>query len=198
MFRRKIRLALLLSLIILLGACVASPGSDSAAAIASTPAVPAPIELTTSEPAIEKVIVEENKASREPETPIIQEVVGASEVEIGELTPVPDDEISAGEVMPEPRSRDPLAKMVSRAREQLSELLDVDVSAIEIIETEAIRWQNSALGCPQPDVDYLMAITPGYQITLAVNGEQFDYRTDEDNMIILCGPDGEPVLPPEN
>lgn len=48
------------------------------------------------------------------------------------------------------------------------------------------EFSDASLGCPQPDQMYAQVITPGYQVVLEAQGQEYDYRlTDQDN-VILC------------
>ena len=120
------------------------------------------------------------------------------EVDLNEITPeqARSQEETAME-MPDPGVADPQAKMIALAKSDLAARLEVDVAEISVLAAEPRQWRNSALGCPAPGMNYLMAITPGFQITLESGGQLYDYHTDRDSVVILCGDDGAPVFPPE-
>jgi hypothetical protein len=40
--------------------------------------------------------------------------------------------------------------------------LSVPASELEIVQIEPVEWRDSSLGCPQPGMEYLQVITPGY------------------------------------
>ncbi|EFO81110.1 FHA domain-containing protein [Oscillochloris trichoides DG-6] len=62
----------------------------------------------------------------------------------------------------------------------------VDAAAITLLRGAAVEWNDSALGCPQPDMAYLQVITPGYQVILQAGQQTYDYHTDTRGYFILC------------
>lgn len=40
--------------------------------------------------------------------------------------------------------------------------LSVPSSELEIVQIEPVEWRDSSLGCPEPGMEYLHVITPGY------------------------------------
>jgi hypothetical protein len=53
-----------------------------------------------------------------------------------------------------------------------------DVSEIEIVSAELREWPNSCLGLAGEDEMCAEVITPGWEITLEVDGETYVYRSD--------------------
>ncbi len=62
----------------------------------------------------------------------------------------------------------------------------VDATAITLLRGTAVEWNDSALGCPQPDMAYLQVITPGYQVVLQAGQQTYDYHTDTRGYFVLC------------
>lgn len=60
------------------------------------------------------------------------------------------------------------------ALKTLSEHLSRPVDEITVVSVTAIDWNDSSIGCPQPDRGYLQVITPGYVAVLQHGGQ--DYR----------------------
>jgi hypothetical protein len=73
-------------------------------------------------------------------------------------------------------SQDPAAKKrdlaIARARETLR-TAGVDPSLLTVTSAEPVTWPDSSLGCPQPGIQYLQVLTPGYRVEL--HGAQRDY-----------------------
>ena len=73
-------------------------------------------------------------------------------------------------------SQDPAAKKrdlaIARARETLRSA-GVDPSLLTVTSAEPVTWPDSSLGCPQPGIQYLQVLTPGYRVEL--HGAQGDY-----------------------
>jgi len=79
-----------------------------------------------------------------------------------------------------------MEKMINLSKDDLSEHLDIPVGEITLISAEAVDWNDSSLGCPQPGMMYAQVITPGYQIELGAGEENYNYHTDRLKNIILC------------
>jgi hypothetical protein len=60
---------------------------------------------------------------------------------------------------------------------------------------EPTQWPDSSLGCPQPGVLYIQAITLGYRIVLQANGEQYALHV-AGGRAILCTSSGTAEPPP--
>lgn len=106
------------------------------------------------------------------------------------LSDAPDDSApsaptaapSQGETTP-PSANVPI---VAQTRQALADQLGIDVSMVKVVAVEAVEWKDSSLGCPKGGVDYLQVITPGYRITLEVEGKRYEYHTDQGQTRIAC------------
>jgi hypothetical protein len=76
--------------------------------------------------------------------------------------------------------------MVRRAIKQLSADIGVPDAQIEVVSFEPTEWSDSSLGCPEPGHAYLTVITPGYLVFLKADGKQYEYHTNEKNLVIRC------------
>src|SRR6187399_130308 len=56
----------------------------------------------------------------------------------------------------------------------------------DVVSAEAVTWNDSSLGCPQPGQAYTQAIVDGYQVVLEVGGERYDYRVGSGASVKLC------------
>lgn len=77
--------------------------------------------------------------------------------------------------------------LVKQAKEDLSERLNIAADEIVVESVEAVEWRDSSLGCPKPGMQYLQVITPGYRIILSASGQEYDYRTSLQD-VVLCEP----------
>ena len=77
-------------------------------------------------------------------------------------------------------------EMVRRAVAQLASDTGIPEGQIEVVSFEYTEWPDSSLGCPEPGRAYLTVITPGYRVILRANGTQYEYHTNEKNMVIRC------------
>lgn len=87
-----------------------------------------------------------------------------------------------GEATDVPAKAQPL---VEKAKQDLSQRLAVPQNQIVVELVEAVEWRDSSMGCPKPGFQYLQVITPGYLIRLSVDGQIYEYHTDDEN-IVYC------------
>jgi hypothetical protein len=77
-------------------------------------------------------------------------------------------------------------EIIERTKADLVKQFGVNASQIRVMETKAVTWPDSSLGCPQPDMAYAQIITPGYWVLLEAKEQQYPYHTDQNEQIILC------------
>jgi hypothetical protein len=77
-----------------------------------------------------------------------------------------------------------LPDAVLAARQALSEKEDIPVDEIEVVSYSEEEWPNACLGLAEEDEMCAQVITPGYQVTLEANGEEYIFRTDETGDVI--------------
>lgn len=85
------------------------------------------------------------------------------------------------------------AALVEEAKEDLSTRLKVALDRIALKSAQAVRWRDSSLGCPQPGMNYLTVITPGYLIKLEASGRVFEYHASTRHVVFCDHP--QPPLP---
>jgi hypothetical protein len=66
---------------------------------------------------------------------------------------------------------------------------------ITVERVEAVEWPDASLGCPQPGMMYAQVVTPGYLVELEAEGETITVHTDTGRQVVICGDDGQPILP---
>ncbi|MDQ2998975.1 MAG: hypothetical protein M3R61_18240 [Chloroflexota bacterium] len=81
----------------------------------------------------------------------------------------------------------PAARIGELARAALAQELAVAATDITVVAVEATEWRDSSLGCPKPGMNYLQVITPGYKITLAAQGQRYEYHSDTNTRVVRCG-----------
>lgn len=125
-----------------------------------------------------------------PETPPAREDADAA---LAPATAVPDAAISLPEeniVTPPPASDSttPLAEddFTIMAQEDLAQRLNMAPADIKLIKYEEVEWRDSSLGCPQPKMQYLQVITPGYLIQLEAQGQVYNYHGAAGRPPSLC------------
>ncbi len=71
-----------------------------------------------------------------------------------------------------------MERLVAKAKADLSQRLNVKDAQIEVVEVRAVQWRDASLGCPKGGKMYAQVITPGYQIILSVEGQEYDYHAN--------------------
>lgn len=69
--------------------------------------------------------------------------------------------------------------LAEQAKADLSEQLKVAPEAIELVSVQAVQWPDSSMGCPQPGMNYLTVVTPGYLVILQSSGKIYQYTGNE-------------------
>jgi hypothetical protein len=80
------------------------------------------------------------------------------------------------------------AAMIELARQDLAKALGVDISAVTVVSSSPVQWNDSSLGCPKPGQNYLQVVTPGYLVRLSAQGQTYEYHTDARSTVVRCVP----------
>jgi len=81
-------------------------------------------------------------------------------------------EATDSEVRTQPAETNP----ATVAKQVVAELLSVPVTEVTIVSTRAQEFSDSSLGCPEPGMSYLQALTSGHQVIVEADGRRFDIR----------------------
>jgi hypothetical protein len=92
-----------------------------------------------------------------------------------QVAPVPVETPVVSEPLP-PTGELPAG--VEAAREFLANRLGIPVEDVRVVDYEQVDWPDGCLGLGGPEEACLMAITPGYAVTLEALGEQYAFRTN--------------------
>jgi hypothetical protein len=106
-------------------------------------------------------------------------------VDLGKITPQSTITEEMKE-LPEPGIPNPGIHLVNKAKQDLAERLDLDVSDINLHQQTEVDWNDNSLGCPQPGEVYQPVLISGYRFTFEVGGMHYVYHTDLKDQIILC------------
>ncbi len=72
--------------------------------------------------------------------------------------------------------------------------LGVPISLIQLVGPPLpVQWNDTSLGCPQPDQVYAQVVTPGYLFTFSYNGVTYQVHTDLGGQAIVCHNNGDPI-----
>jgi len=88
-----------------------------------------------------------------------------------------------------------LQGLIEKAKEDLAQRLAISPTQINLMEITEVEWSDSSLGCPQPGMDYLQVITPGYFILLEVNAQTYEYHSNRDTYFVYCQNSTPPSVP---
>lgn len=130
----------------------------------------------------------------QPTTPAQEQTVVIVEIPTSPpVSPYPAPQGTAypapGQLTPEPTSEineTTMQAMSELARQKLAEELETAVDQITVVSADPVYWSDASLGCPQPGVTYQQVVTPGYRVTLVVNGTVYTYHTDTVQTVIRC------------
>lgn len=100
------------------------------------------------------------------------------------LTPA----IATGEIPMTPSTpvNPAMQNVIEKAKTDLAQRLSVSIPDINLVEITEVEWSDSSMDCPQPGMDYLQVITPGFRILLEGNGNVYEYHSNRDTYVILC------------
>lgn len=75
-------------------------------------------------------------------------------------------------------------EVISGAQSQLSDALGIQADSIQIDKVEDVQWSDACLELGQPDENCAQVITPGYRVTLTVDGKSYEVHTNADGSMI--------------
>jgi hypothetical protein len=75
---------------------------------------------------------------------------------------------------------------VGLAKKTLAGTLGVAVEAVQLDKAEAVDWADASLGCPEPGMMYAQVITPGYKVSLKVDGKTHSVHV-AGTRAVMCG-----------
>ena len=78
-----------------------------------------------------------------------------------------------------PVTGDELPEAAEAARRQLATTLGIDISQIQVVSTEPMEWPDACLGLPGQGETCAQVVTPGFEVTMEVNGQEYVFRTDD-------------------
>jgi hypothetical protein len=87
---------------------------------------------------------------------------------------------------------DLLKAFAQQAIADLAARLSVEPAVVVIVETRAVTWPDSSLGCPVPGMKFRQIPVDGYRILLRVGGRDFSYHGDGRRGPFYCA---EPIVP---
>jgi len=71
------------------------------------------------------------------------------------------------------------------AIEVISQNLGLAASQVKLVSTESVEWPDSCLGISVEGISCAQVVTSGYRLLLEANGNQVEYRTNEDGTVVV-------------
>ena len=62
----------------------------------------------------------------------------------------------------------------------LADKLGVSAADLTLVSSQRTEWPDASLGCPQPNIAYAQAITPGYTLTFNHKGAAYEVHSNQD------------------
>ena len=89
---------------------------------------------------------------------------------------------------PEPTMTVPAAEQarVAAAVADLATRQQIDLGEVKVVQATAVQWRDGSLGCPQPGMSYIQAITPGFLLVLESQGVRYEYHGGAAGPLTLC------------
>ena len=76
--------------------------------------------------------------------------------------------------------------MVNGMAQDLGRRLGVNTSVFQVMSVQPVLWNDSSLGCPQPERAYLPAQTPGMRVVFQYAGKTYQYHGSERGDFVYC------------
>jgi hypothetical protein len=73
------------------------------------------------------------------------------------------------------------AALVEEAKADLSKMLGISKTSVLLKSAEAVEWPDGSMGCPEPGMNYLTVVTPGYLIKLEAKGQIYQYHAGKES-----------------
>lgn len=95
--------------------------------------------------------------------------------------------LAAAQVQPVPSGADAKRRAEAEkiAKATLAREKSIAPASIEIESVQAITWQDTSLGCPQPDMMYAQRLVPGYKVLLRAAGTSYNVHVG-DRSAVVC------------
>ena len=74
---------------------------------------------------------------------------------------------------------------IDLAISKVNQITPLSKDSVEHLKIRSIQWPDSSLGCPEPGVDYLQKMIPGYLVSFTVDGKIYSVNIG-DNTAIIC------------
>jgi hypothetical protein len=87
---------------------------------------------------------------------------------------------------PAPAQKHAPEDMVNGMAQDLARRLGVKEPDLQVVTVQSVVWNDSALGCPQPERAYLPAQTPGIRVVFQYARKSYQYHGSERGDFVYC------------
>lgn len=77
-------------------------------------------------------------------------------------------------------------QQIAGAVDDLAGRLGISADAVAVREARAVNWGSSAIGCPQPGLNYTQALVPGIRVLLQFEASVHRYHGRIGKSLFLC------------
>jgi hypothetical protein len=103
-----------------------------------------------------------------------------------------------GEPAPSPgeerQSMPTLETLTESVLDDAAQRTGLERAALVVESAAAVTWADGSLGCPEPGMNYTMALVPGYRIIIRAGEQRLDYHASRRGYFVLC-PTGRAIDP---
>jgi hypothetical protein len=68
----------------------------------------------------------------------------------------------------------------------------VEPADVEVVQAASVTWSDGSLGCPEPGMNYTMALVDGYHVIVVAGDDELDYRATTQGGFRVCEGGGRP------
>ncbi len=79
-----------------------------------------------------------------------------------------------------------LPEVVAAARADAARRTGLPAESLVLVDAQAVTWSDGSLGCPQPGMNYTMALVRGYRVRLRGPAGVLDYHAGSHGSPVLC------------
>jgi hypothetical protein len=116
----------------------------------------------------------------------LSQTIGPAPVPLGPFREVAPEAEPVPEAKTAPADGEVPAKVFDTVRADLAKRTGAKAEAMKVVRAQAVVFSDGSLGCGRKGREYTQAIVPGYQVILALDGKQYDYRATRQGSFMLC------------
>ena len=87
---------------------------------------------------------------------------------------------------PAPAQKRAPEELVNAMGQDLARRLGVKEQDLQVMTAQSVLWNDSSLGCPQPERAYLPAQAPGIRVVFQYAGKAYQYHGSERGDFVYC------------